>query len=188
MAPLRLAFLTITMSTLAYVSADGCTCVKAAQRTAIKEAGAIFSAKVVLYQQGFRSRYRFDQAPPFIHPRQTWEINTTFSVSKVWKGAIPQEITLKSITSLCGGQFTAGSEYLVYAYWQDDRLITLPCTRTDLLSNAGDDLKVLGAGKPPARVQQLTDKLSAIGSLVIIMTLIASAFWLWSRIARRNMW
>jgi hypothetical protein len=186
MALVKLTILAITMTSLTYVSADACTCVKAAQRTAIKEAGAIFSAKVVSYDQGFRSKYRFDPAPPFIHSRQTWEISTTFSVSKVWKGAIPQEITLKSITSLCGGQFTAGGEYLVYAYWQDDNLITLPCTRTELLSNAGDDLRILGEGKPPIKVQQFTDKLSALGSLVMIMTLVAGAFWLWAHIARRK--
>jgi hypothetical protein len=184
---MSLAFLTITMSSLAYVSAEACTCVKAAQGTAIKEAGAIFSAKVVSYKQGFKSKYHFDQKPPFMHFRQTWEINTTFSVSKVWKGAIPQEITLKSITSLCGGQFTVGAEYLIYAYWQDDSLVTLPCTRTDLLSNASDDLRILGAGKPPVKVQQITDKLSTIGGLAIMLTLIAGAFWLWARIARGNM-
>ncbi|MGE0129886.1 MAG: hypothetical protein AB7U82_17530 [Blastocatellales bacterium] len=174
------------MTSLTYVSAEGCTCAKEAPRTAIKEAGAVFSAKVVSYQQGFRSDYSINNKFPYIHSSQTWEINTTFSVSKVWKGAIQETITLKSRVNQCGGQFTVGGEYLVYAYWKEGSLTTLPCTRTSLLPNAGDDFKVLGEGQPPERIPNLTDKLRAVGGLAIALMLVSGVVWFGSRIVRKK--
>ncbi|MCG3160527.1 MAG: hypothetical protein JMDDDDMK_01596 [Acidobacteria bacterium] len=183
---MRVAILTAMIACLTCVSVDACPCPKIPTKTAIRDAGAIFTAKVVSYKQGFSGEYNYGQNFPFIHPSQNWEINTAFSVSKVWKGTIPQEIILQSRTNRCSGQFTPGEEYLVYAYWMENNLITLPCTRTSLLSNAGEDLRALGAGQPPLKVQKLTDRLFVIGRLVIIMMLVAGAIRFGSRMVRRK--
>jgi hypothetical protein len=63
-----------------------------------------------------------------------------------------------SSSASCGYPFNQGQEYLIYAYRTDgsaqpfdypaNGFSTLLCTRTSLVSEAGEDLAALGPGSP----------------------------------------
>jgi hypothetical protein len=76
----------------------------------------------------------------------------TLRVYEVWKG--PQRETLQVSTpsygAACGYPFKKGQEYLVYAYWGNQGTPPRPglkvdlCSQTKPLSNAHEDLALLG--------------------------------------------
>jgi hypothetical protein len=72
----------------------------------------------------------------------------TFEVSRTWKGAVGEVITVGTGTSSadCGYDFEVGREYVVYAHG-DDQLSTSICTRTRTVGAATEDLRLLGAGQ-----------------------------------------
>jgi hypothetical protein len=77
------------------------------------------------------------------------QVGATFKVSQFWKGNLSQNLVLRNnqVTS-CDLVFSAssvGKEFLVYV--NGDRAYL--CSRTGLLSNAGEDLAVLGIGVLP---------------------------------------
>jgi hypothetical protein len=79
-------------------------------------------------------------------------LNVSFRVSEAWKGVDHQEISIGTAADgdACGYSFSEGSTYLVYARDNQARygpdLVTGICNRTDSLSLADDDLRVLGTG------------------------------------------
>src|SRR5436309_1020693 len=92
-----------------------------------------------------------------------------FDVIDTWKGTSNPQVLVStgSGDADCGYGFIAGNDYLVYTYSRAQTLsfsifgisLDLPlrasttstgiCTRTELLARAGQDLAVLGPGKPP---------------------------------------
>lgn len=72
-------------------------------------------------------------------------LNVTFRVDKQWKGEPVQSLIVQTATTtaMCGYPFKVGQLYLVYANYRQGRLQTHQCSRTNLLSQAAEDLSVL---------------------------------------------
>jgi hypothetical protein len=83
-----------------------------------------------------------------------------FRVDRVWKGNVgrtfdmPEFIEGAACLGFHGWMLKAGNDLLVYASRlhrssDDEDYFTSICTRTNLSSDAGEDFKKLGKGKPP---------------------------------------
>jgi hypothetical protein len=75
-----------------------------------------------------------------------------------WKGNVSKKVTIitGNDSADCGYPFEVGKTYLVYAgnnasYSSVKRLETTICSRTNSLTDAKKDIKVLGKGKIPKR-------------------------------------
>jgi hypothetical protein len=79
-------------------------------------------------------------------------VRVTFRVSKVWKGPISATLAVTTARSgaSCGYEFESGRDYLVYAEGTDQGLTVSLCSRTQRLSEADEDLAILGDGIVPA--------------------------------------
>jgi len=67
-----------------------------------------------------------------------------FKVENYWKGAGVEEVTIETILSTCSFIFETGKGYLVYAYeFEEGRLETTICNRTQELADAGREIKIL---------------------------------------------
>ena len=77
-------------------------------------------------------------------------LSVKFDVNTVWKGDKQETIILKTLQSSasCGFYFEENQEYIVYAtqYNEGGQLEVSLCSRTNLLSNATEDLQELGPG------------------------------------------
>jgi Domain of unknown function (DUF4440)/Tissue inhibitor of metalloproteinase len=85
------------------------------------------------------------------------EVEVRFEVLKSWKGASADRLSVftASDSSLCGYAFEVGESYLVYAHdYGGGKLDTNICTRTRRLADAREDLKLLEAGKAPAKINK----------------------------------
>jgi len=80
--------------------------------------------------------------------RSTDPVRVTFRVYAVWKGPAHDRLVVTTARggASCGYPFSRGSEYLVYARGTASSLETGICSRTRLLSAAGEDLAALGRG------------------------------------------
>lgn len=112
-------------------SAFACECIEPKPpNEALIESGAVFSGKV--------TEIRSDNSSKVV----------TFDVDRVWKGISNETVT--AVTGLgdadCGFPFQQGVEYLVYAYSNEEPFDASGCSRTKPLSNAQEDLNVLGVG------------------------------------------
>jgi hypothetical protein len=90
-------------------------------------------------------------------------IIVTFSVSRVWKGSVRNEVVLHTIYnkySCAGFYFQKGKEYLVFAYSNGEDMAkkfplakkslgTNICNGTNLIELAQDDLRDIGKGRNP---------------------------------------
>lgn len=91
-----------------------------------------------------------------------------FQVERWWKGEATSEIFLVTgntrnsdgtgSSSGCDYSFKEGESYLVYAYGKEDELRTSSCARTKLLTNAEEDLRILGEGKEPVEKKNEPNK------------------------------
>ena len=78
------------------------------------------------------------------------KVTVKFKVRESWKGVRSAEARVFTGQGGgdCGYKFEKGKEYLVYAYKRSDSgLETNICQRTALLTEAAEDLKVLGKGE-----------------------------------------
>ncbi|WFR64963.1 hypothetical protein P9222_13605 [Paenibacillus amylolyticus] len=76
----------------------------------------------------------------------------TFDVSTAWKGVDAKKMNIIASdggSESCGIQFEKNQSYLIYAYQYevDHKLHTNLCSGNVPMEQAGDDLKLLGAGK-----------------------------------------
>lgn len=111
-------------------------------------------------------------------------VRVTFQVYTVWKGLVHDTLVVTTArgSASCGYPFSEGLEYLVYAYGTETELEVGLCSRTWLLSAAGEDLVALGQGtSPPAGnpVQPVQDRLFErilvlAGGLAIQMVIVAA--------------
>ncbi|MFD0587158.1 hypothetical protein ACFQZE_03995 [Paenibacillus sp. GCM10027627] len=107
--------------------------------------------------------------------KATW----TFNVHQVWKGKVASTIAVKSAlhSASCGYQFKEGDRYLVYARKTGDSLEVSLCSRTTLISSAGQDLAILGAGTvPPAQPSTVSGGSAVIAWIVTVLIVIALSF------------
>ena len=91
-----------------------------------------------------------------------------FQVEQWWKGKVPKEIVLATdetknadgteSTSSCNFNYKAGENYLVFAYGKENEVRTMACARTQLLTNAKEELKILGKGKAPIKKNDKPNK------------------------------
>jgi len=78
----------------------------------------------------------------------------SFEVLRVWKGELPTNVQIWSASqsASCGRAYESGLPYLVYAHELPGGLLGDGlCSRTRPVSNAAEDLEVLGAGRAPVR-------------------------------------
>lgn len=90
---------------------------------------------------------------------QNYFVNVTLIVEDVWKGELAKEVTLTTGSGGgdCGYPFEVGANYLIYAYSsQGEYLSTNICQRTNRLSAAAEDLKVLGKGIPALKSNSIS--------------------------------
>lgn len=75
--------------------------------------------------------------------------NVELMVTKVWKGVSEGQVAVQTSASSasCGFNFEQNEEYIVYANEVDGTLNVSLCSRTALLDNASDDVRILGDGR-----------------------------------------
>ncbi|MCJ8331263.1 MAG: hypothetical protein HRT89_24975 [Lentisphaeria bacterium] len=100
-------------------------------KAALEESEAVFTAKVV----------------QIYNDHNGWKIKYFLEIIHWWKGVIRKDIIIMGGTK-CDFKFEENKDYLIYAAGEFEYSTTI-CTRTRLLKDAGDDLKVLGKGKEP---------------------------------------
>jgi len=140
------ALLVVSLPLLCSVGALACVCPSFSgetleQETAsrFRDAKAVFAGKVVKLEKvdGETSRLR-----------------TTIKVERWWKGELSEEIVLVGDGSSCDYYFTLGEKYLVFAYEREGRLKTGSCSRNVTLDKAAVQLRVLGKGVRPKKVER----------------------------------
>lgn len=143
-------FLCITLIFMALLTVRpsvtyACSCVVPEEPlVALEKSTAVFTGKVVDMKE-----------PKGLIISSADPVTVTFEVESSWKGTLGNKVKLNTALSSasCGFEFVDGESYLVYAYASDKgdsgELAASLCSRTVLLSSAGDDLKALGPGASP---------------------------------------
>lgn len=127
-----------------FADAFACTCdlplrnlsLKQQVNAALKNSKAVFSGQVLEITANPDNHY----------------LVAKLKVEKSWKSIRTEEVSI--VTGRgggdCGFHFTIGETYLVYAYGTDDnKLGTNICQRTAKITEAAEDIKLLGKGKAP---------------------------------------
>ncbi|MCM3170701.1 MULTISPECIES: hypothetical protein [unclassified Paenibacillus] len=142
----RISFLTIliVLVTLGFTVYPGekayaCSCVDSTALEKLDTYSAVFEGKVT--EKGARSQFGFGEYRKY-----------TFEAVRAWKGVNGQKVTIHSLdhgSSSCGFQFTKGETYLVFASSdeKDHTLKTTLCSGNKLISQADEDVQLLGAGE-----------------------------------------
>jgi hypothetical protein len=117
---------------------------------ALDQADAVFAGRVV----GLSLVPRFSEDPTISYATEDLEVivavhsqwKSELSGNTMWKRDVSDCAVLYTTFTccVCGFNFKIGQAYLIYAFEQDGLLRTSICTRTMLLSDASDDLVVLG--------------------------------------------
>lgn len=117
--------------------AAACKCMLLEPAAAAEQASAVFEGRVVEVSD-------LSAAPM---PRR----QVTLRVVRVWKGMDGERavVTTASESAACGIDFARDQNYLVYASKQEGVLSANSCSRTRLIGDADDDIKVLGMGWTP---------------------------------------
>jgi hypothetical protein len=78
-------------------------------------------------------------------------VRVRFRVVRAWKGVTTEsiELTTANSSAACGYEFAPGQSYLVYADEENGTLSVSLCSRTQPMSDSGEDLEVLGMGATP---------------------------------------
>ena len=81
-------------------------------------------------------------------------ITVLFEVKESWKGNNKSQVVIHTVkdSASCGFEFALNEEYIVYANEQDGEYHVSLCSRTALLSDAGQDLTELGKGEEPTEM------------------------------------
>ena len=125
-----------------------CTCslplpkdsLKKQVKKALTESRAVFAGKVL----------EINESP------QAYSVVVRLKVEQSWKGLFLEEINI--VTGRgggdCGYRFEVGESYIVYAYGPSESILATDiCQRTAKLTEAREDLKVLGKGKVALKVK-----------------------------------
>jgi hypothetical protein len=131
------AAIVVPLGVLAYVQdAIACSCLEAPSvESAVDGAHAVFEARVADSRSG---------GPP------GKELHVVLDVTRSHKGAGAGrvEVVTASDTAACGYPFQRGKDYLVYAHRDGNELAVSLCSRTRLLAEATEDLRVLATAAP----------------------------------------
>ncbi|MFT4414928.1 hypothetical protein ACLM5H_13795 [Fredinandcohnia humi] len=113
---------------------------------------AVFSGKVIDLVD--KNKYSYIKSSADL-------VQVLFEVNESWKGTNASQVIVSTARSgaSCGYEFELNKEYIVYAYGDKDNLETGFCERTALLSEASEDLDILGKGKAPSERVDLQEKI-----------------------------
>jgi hypothetical protein len=141
---------------LAAASSFACMCGDTRQTVAEARDNALMVFSGAVSDDEYRDGATFPDGRP-----AGAELVARFKIDRWWKGPAIPEVFLfteqyqapdHSISvSTCAYEFEVGKRYLVYAGYFLGRLRASYCSRTSVIENATEDLKVLGKGKPPIR-------------------------------------
>ncbi len=153
------------MSLLAFSFADtsnACSCVeKPSVEKDFSQKTAVFSGKVIKI---VNASSRISQS--------SWDSKAVlFQVDTVWKGDLPSQVLIYTAISepSCGYPFEINKEYIVYAGGEVEHLTTTICDRTDLLSNATEDINKLENGEQPSKVVHIEKNVVDQDNLIIFL-------------------
>lgn len=134
-----LLFITAGLSLVPDGRAYACSCVEANAQEKLKTSTAVFTGKVV--KKGVTQIFSPDRLRAY-----------TFDVDTAWKGVSAKRMTVMGNdagSESCGIQLEKDQSYLIFAYQNkmDNKLHTNLCSGNVSVDQAGDALKLLGAGK-----------------------------------------
>jgi hypothetical protein len=80
------------------------------------------------------------------------QVAVLVEVDRVWQGVEDSQVTLYTAISSasCGFEFQVDTEYLIYANENEDGFDVSLCSRTAKLTDAQEDLDILGEGQTPS--------------------------------------
>lgn len=115
---------------------NACSCILQTPQEAFEQASAVFIGKVI----------NIDFSDEMFNISGDLK-NVTFEVLEIWKGPNNETIVIttgmnEGISS-CTYPFENNEIYLVYAYEEENKLVTNICSRTKLLSDAKEDIEYL---------------------------------------------
>jgi hypothetical protein len=148
-----------------------CVCVQLPEQTledvirdGVKSSRMVFAGKAVgfEYRKGIPNEYMQSK-------RVDYETKVVkFQVERWWKGEAPREVFLvtdetinadgTASNSSCNYNYKEGESYFVFAYGTENELRTNYCSRTQPLSKADKDLKILGEEKEPVEKKSEPNK------------------------------
>jgi hypothetical protein len=115
----------------------------------LKLADAVFTGKVVEVRKSARDE-----------GTGSYVETVKFEVRRAWKRDLEAFVTITNEIQGCANGFGENEEWLVYAYEQEDGILSTGCccSRTRLLSEAAEDLKEFEAkGVQPTKVRRPQD-------------------------------
>lgn len=127
-----------TASACSCVPTDPNLTVKQQVAAAMKNGGAIFSAKIIAVKT---------------NDEQYQQVTYTIEVVRVWKGKVPKTTTISTgaNSAMCGYSFSVGETYLIYGGGDaKNGFSTTHCTRTAQLQG-NQDVHFLGKNTRPRR-------------------------------------
>jgi hypothetical protein len=151
---------------------NACSCGIQSVEREMERSDAVFSGMVVNVREarrpgGILGREDLFQVSKEVH----------LQVKDTWKGVKEGHVIIR--TGLwdgdCGIDFKVGTKYMVYAtnstmYGAKEALESTICNRTTELSNAKEDLEILGEGQPPSnRLYQVFGTYLIIGIVLILI-------------------
>lgn len=148
MLTLRLLLLTLGLcfGLLHATPALACKCALPSFEAAREDASALFEGRVTaIEQQG--------DDPGSVTGKQ----RVTLAVVRTWKSldrVERVEVFTNGSSAACGYMFAKDASYLVYAREDEGKLWVSLCSRTRPLSDATEDLTLLGAGSTPVHIEQ----------------------------------
>lgn len=117
--------------------AYACSCIRPGPiNESVAQATAVFAGRVIDIESIDNRRIEVD-----------------FDVETVWKGSNISTISIYTApnSAMCGYSFEEGRSYLVYAHQRQGTLQVSQCSRTNLLSQADEDLAILNKHNEPPR-------------------------------------
>lgn len=124
---------------------------------------AIFSGKVIEISEPNNKIFKSSADP----------VAVLFEVDTIWKGVDESQVIVQTAESSasCGFSFDLNTEYLVYAYGDEDDLQTGLCERTTPLTSAEEDLSILGEGKIPTEQVNLQQQDQIMNAYIWILAI-----------------
>ncbi|MCL6603186.1 MAG: hypothetical protein K6T94_09955 [Paenibacillus sp.] len=156
---------------------------------AIEEAEAVFAGEVLNIKEERKQK-------GIVGAIEYRDVNL-FEVQETWKGINQSQVMVydNGHDESCGVNFEENKSYLVYTYKnKEGDLYTSLCSRTAEISKAGEDLTVLGQGKPADKMLNLEGEMGRItnkdydmeifiGGIVVVLAL---AVFLFKRAKRKG--
>lgn len=126
-------------------------------------------------------------------------IGVLFEVDESWKGVNQTQVVVYTERSeaSCGYEFSLNNEYLVYAQEIDGTIKASYCSKTSLLTLAGQDLIELGIGEKPTEQVSIdldvnegdedstNNNLLYITSLIVVLLLAVAVVYIKRRIKKK---